>query len=55
MITATIKIKRIKSFNDISIQCERIFSLHLHGYGTEQMIEKCEAIFFKAMKKNGGY
>lgn len=53
--TITITTKNKKSFKEISVQCERIFTMHLHGYGTDTMIEKCETIFFKAMKKNGGY
>lgn len=52
----TITIKRTKTFNEISIQCERIFTLHIsQGYGTDKMFQKCETIFFKVLKKNGGY
>ena len=55
MTTIQIKQRRIKTFKDVSIQCERIFTLHNNGYGTANMIERCEIIFFSQMKKNGGY
>lgn len=38
----------MKTFKEISAQCERIAKLYLKGYGTQKMIEKCEEIFFKA-------
>lgn len=50
------RIKRVKSFKEISIQCERIFTLHIsNGYGTEKMYQKCETLYFKVLQKNGGY
>lgn len=50
------RVKRVKSFKDISIQCERIFTLHIsNGYGTEKMYHMCERLYFKALQKNGGY
>ena len=55
MTTITITQKRIKTFNDISIQCERIFTLRMKGFGTDAMLERVETIFFKVMEKNGGY
>ena len=56
MTTITIKQKRVKSFNEISIQCERIFTLHVSkGLGTDKMYDMVEKIFFKVLKKNGGY
>ena len=36
----------MKTFKEISAQCERIMSLYLKGYGTKKMIEKVEEIFF---------
>jgi len=53
MATITITQRKKKSFKDISIQCERIFTMHLYGYGTQHMIEVCEDIFFRVLKKNG--
>ena len=53
VMATTIRIKRVKTFNDISLQCERIFTLHIHGYGSDKMYEVCEEIFFKVLKKNG--
>ena len=32
-----------------------IFTLHNNGYGTANMLERCEMIFFGIMQKNGGY
>jgi hypothetical protein len=56
MTTIKIKQKRVKTFNDISVQCERIFTLHIsNGCGTEKMYEMVEEIFFNVLKKNGGY
>ena len=50
------RVKKVKTFNEISAQCERIFTLHIsNGCGTEKMFEMVEEIFFKALKKNGGY
>lgn len=37
----------MKTFKEISQQCERIASLYLKGYGTKKMIERVEDIFFK--------
>ena len=53
VMATTIRVKRIKTFNDISLQCERIFTLHIKGYGSNKMYEVCEEIFFKVLKKNG--
>ena len=53
--TITITTKRTKTFKDVSVQCERIITMHLQGFGTDAMLEKVEKIFFKVMKKNGGY
>ena len=53
--TIQVTSKRVKTFQQISIQCERILTMHFHGYGTKTMIERVETIFFKEMKKNGGY
>lgn len=53
--TIIIRKRETKTFKDVSIQCERIYTLHLKGYGTDTMIDKVEEIFFKAMEKNGGY
>lgn len=36
----------MKTFKEISAQCERIMSLFLKGYGTRKMIEKTEQIYF---------
>lgn len=48
--------KRIKSFNEISMQCERIFTLHISkGFGTEKMFQFCEMVYFKVLSLNGGY
>ena len=56
MTTITIRQKRVKSFKEISIQCERIFSLHIsNGCGTDKMFETCERLYFKVLQKNGGY
>ena len=55
MTRIQVTIKREKTFEDVSIQCERIITMHLHGYGTKKMIERCETIYFKLLKKNGGY
>ena len=55
MATIIIKQKREKTFKDISIQCERIFTYHIKGYGTEKMYSLAEEIFFKVVQKNGGY
>lgn len=52
MIT-TIVTRRTKSFKDICSQCERIFSMHLHGYGSDKMLEMVETIFFKVIEKTG--
>lgn len=37
----------MKTYKQISAQCERIISLYLKGYGTKRMYEKVEGIFFK--------
>ena len=55
MITIQVTSKRVKTFQDVSIQCERILTMHFHGYGTKTMIERVETIFFEMLKKNGGY
>jgi len=55
MATIIIKQKREKTFKDISIQCERIFTLHINGYGSEKMYKMVEEIFFNVIEKNGGY
>ena len=46
---------RRKTFQQISDQCEKIFTLSVMGYGTKRMLEICETIFFNALKENGGY
>ena len=38
----------MKTFKQISDQCERIARLYLKGFGTEKMIKKVEDIFFNA-------
>lgn len=38
----------MKTFRQISAQCERIMSLYLKGFGSKKMIEKVEEIFFSA-------
>ena len=53
MATITIKIKRTKTFNDISVQMERIYTLNFNGYGSDRMLEKCEKIFSELLKKHG--
>lgn len=55
MTRIQIKQRKIKTFKEVSIQCERIFTLHNNGYGTANMLERCEMIFFGIMQKNGGY
>lgn len=52
-ITITHELRKIKSFRDISLQCERIFTLHINGYGTDKMYRLCESIYFKVLEKNG--
>ena len=37
----------MKTFEQISQQCERIANLYLKGYGTKKMLERAEDIFFK--------
>ncbi len=37
----------MKTFKQISAQCERIAKLYLKGYGTKKMYEKVEEIFFR--------
>ena len=44
---------RTKTYNEISIQCERIFTLRMEGFGTDAMFERVETIFFKVLSKNG--
>lgn len=36
----------MKTFKQISDQCERIISLYLKGYGTKRMYETVENAFF---------
>lgn len=56
MTTIVIRQRREKSFKDISVQCERIFTLHINGgFGTNEMFHKCETLYFEVLKKNGGY
>lgn len=43
-------IRKMKTFKQISAQCERISRLYLQGFGTKKMIEKVEEIFFNAYK-----
>jgi hypothetical protein len=52
---ATIKIthRRTKTFKDVSVQCERIVTMHLRGYGTDKMYEFCERVYFKLLTTNG--
>lgn len=42
-----------KTFKEISIQCERISTLYLEGFGTETMYQKCETIYLKIVAKIG--
>ena len=51
--TITITTKRTKTFKDVSVQCERIITMHLNGFGTDAMLEKVEEIFFNVLKKHG--
>ena len=51
----SIKHKKAKTFKDVSIQCERIFTLYINGFGTDKMYQSCESIYFKVYKENGGY
>lgn len=44
---------KIKTFKEISLQCERIFNLHVCGFGTDRMFEMCEQIYFRLLAKNG--
>lgn len=54
MTAIVIKTKRQKSFNEISIQCERIFTLHISkGFGTDKMFDRCESIYLKLITKFG--
>ena len=55
MKTITIRQKRVKTFKDISIQCERISTMYLNGHGTDKMYEMVQDIYFKVVKANGGY
>ena len=45
--------KKKKTYKEISIQCERISTLYLKGYGTEAMYQKCETIYLKIIAKIG--
>ena len=45
--------KTKKTYKEISIQCERISTLYLKGYGTEAMYQKCETIYLKIIAKIG--
>ena len=36
----------MKTFKQVSNQCERIMRLYLAGYGTAKMIERVESVFF---------
>lgn len=45
--------KKVKSFSEISMQCERIFMLHMMGFGTERMFSMCEVLFFRVLALNG--
>lgn len=40
----------MKTFKQISAQCERIANLYLKGYGTKKMYERVEEIFFRIYK-----
>ncbi len=40
----------MKNFMQICAQLERIHKLYCKGYGSRQMIEKCEKIFFSIPK-----
>lgn len=54
--TATIifKQRKTKSFKDISLQCERIFTLHINkGFGTNKMFNTAENIYFRMLQSNG--
>ena len=42
----------MKTFKQISAQCERIMSLYLKGYGSKNMLEKVEDIFFRVYNEN---
>ena len=56
MATAiTIRERKVKTFKDVSIQLERIVTLYMNGYGNDRMMGFCEEVYFKALKKNGGY
>lgn len=37
----------MKTFKQISDQCERIMRLYLAGYGTSKMLKEVEEIFFR--------
>lgn len=43
----------MKTFKEISAQCERIMDLYLKGYGTKKRIEKVEEIFFRIYNLSG--
>lgn len=46
--------KRIKSFQEISKQCERIFTLYIkYNCGTERMFAFCEEVYFKLLNQYG--
>lgn len=41
----------MKTFKQISEQCERIMRLYLLGYGTREMLERAENIFFRVYRQ----
>ena len=55
MKTIEIRQTKVKTFKDISIQCERIITLNLKGYGTSKMMQVVETVYFNVLKENGGY
>lgn len=46
-----IKIKRIKSANDILNQMDRIYGLYCQGYGSKTMIETCDEKVYVVIAK----
>lgn len=47
-IAKTFILTIMKTFKQISDQCERIAKLYMKGFGTKKMYEKVEEIFFTA-------
>ena len=46
-------IRKVKTYEDYSVQMERIYTLSFKGYGTTMMLEKCEQFFSVIIQKHG--